>query len=162
MVLGAGSRGHGFSSLCRERVSQTYYEGFAEVGATPYGIANTNEFSIKAFSGVIPSDEELRAFGERIQKPAVYVGTPEYYHELHAFGFWSLVKRESQMENWLEDQLERAVEFYRMKWKSAVGTDFSITEILCIPMTGPDIAGDMTWEDTLGRIRSWCPRFGSG
>lgn len=92
---------------------QTYYEGFAEVGATPYGIANTNEFSIKAFSGVIPSDEELRAFGERIQKPAVYVGTPEYYHELHAFGFWSLVKRESQMENWLEDQLERAVEFYR-------------------------------------------------
>ena len=102
-----------FRHYAVEGYPQTYYEGFAEVGATPYGIANTNEFSIKAFEDVIPSDCDLKEFGTRIQKPAVYVGTPEYYHERHAFGPWSLVKRDSEMENWLEDQLNKAVEFYK-------------------------------------------------
>lgn len=104
-----------FRHYAVEGYPETYYEGFSEVGATPYGIANTNEFSLKAFDGVIASDADMKAFGERVQKPAVYVGTPEYYHDRHAFGFWSLVKRDSEMENWLEDQLNLAVEFYKQE-----------------------------------------------
>ena len=37
----------------------------------------------------------------------------EYYHQVKAFGIWSLPKKDSPMENWIEEQLDKAVEFYR-------------------------------------------------
>lgn len=107
-----GAESMDFRHYAEAGYDQTYYEGFPEVGATPYGIANTNTFSIRGFDKLIPEDEELAAFGCKVQKPAVYVGTPEYYHEHKAFGFWSLPSRETQMERWLEDQLDQAVAFY--------------------------------------------------
>lgn len=94
---------------------QTYYEGFPEVGADPVGIANTNSLSLMGFDEVAPSDDALTDFGKRINKPAVYVGEPAYYHELKAFGYWSLPKRETAMECWLEDQLDKAVAFYEQE-----------------------------------------------
>ena len=102
-----------FRHYATEGYPETYYEGFDEVGATPYGIANTNEFSLKSTREIIAGERELIEFNDRIQKPAVYVGTPEYYHELHAFGPWSLEKRDTELENWIEDQLNEAIEFYK-------------------------------------------------
>lgn len=93
--------------------SQTYYEGFDVFGASAYGIANTSEFAVRFNENVIPSDTELSDFCESIQKKALYIASPEYYHDLHAFGYWSLVRRDSEAENWLEDQLESAFEFYK-------------------------------------------------
>ncbi|MBQ8637903.1 MAG: hypothetical protein IJ468_01905 [Lachnospiraceae bacterium] len=93
--------------------SQAYYEGFDEFGATPYGIANTNECSIEGYNGMIVSCDRLQVFNRQVQKPAVYLGDISYYHELRAFGYWSLKETGSAMERWLEDQLERAVDFYK-------------------------------------------------
>ncbi len=92
--------------------SQTYYEGFDEMGATPYGIANTNEIRLTAIATGIPSDEWMERFFKQVQKPCVYIASPEYYHELGAFGIWSLRKRENEAQVWLEDQLEKGLEFY--------------------------------------------------
>lgn len=102
-----------FRHYADEGYSQTYYEGFDEVKATPYGIANTNEFSLMGFTGEIPSDAEMKEFHKKVQKPAIYLADPEYYHETGAFGVWGLKKTESGMERWLEDQLNRAFEFYQ-------------------------------------------------
>lgn len=92
--------------------SQTYYEGFDELGATPYGIANTNEFRVTATEDGIPTDEWMERFYKQIQKPCVYIASSEYYHDLGAFGIWSLRKRENEAQVWLEDQLEKGLEFY--------------------------------------------------
>ena len=81
------------------------------MGASAYGIGVTSECSVRLTKGV-PSQEEMEAFGARIQKPAVYVGTPEYYHEKRALGYWSLKKEDSETEQWLERQLEQAVSYY--------------------------------------------------
>ena len=92
--------------------NQVYYEGYDYKGATPYGIASTSEYSIGFYDAAIPSEEELKGFSKEVNQPAQYVGTPEFYHERKAFGYWSLPKRESEMELWLEKQLDRAVDFY--------------------------------------------------
>lgn len=92
--------------------SQTYYEGFDVCGASAYGIASTCEFSLSGFTGQIPREDNLRQFDSEVQKKALYMASPEYYHSLHAFGYWSLPRRSTPAEAFLEDQLERAVNFY--------------------------------------------------
>lgn len=93
--------------------NQVYYEGYDYKGATPYGIASTSEYSICFYDGLIPDREELRDFSQEVDHPAQYVGTPEFYHERKAFGYWSLPRRDNEMEMWLEEQLDRAVAFYK-------------------------------------------------
>ncbi|MBQ9612261.1 MAG: hypothetical protein IJV14_06690 [Lachnospiraceae bacterium] len=94
--------------------SQTYYEGFDNFGASPYGIACSSEFSILSLpdNGCAPSGEALDAFSQRVQKKAIYTASPEYYHDLHAFGRWSLPRRDTPAEEMLEDRLEKMVDFY--------------------------------------------------
>ena len=96
----------GYNKVC--------YEGYDYKGATPYGIACTNECTISFFESRIPGDEELELFTEQVNHPAVYVSTPEFYHEMRAFGYWSLpCEGETEMEQWLEKQLEIAFDFYK-------------------------------------------------
>ncbi|MDD6789157.1 MAG: hypothetical protein PUE04_03505 [Lachnospira sp.] len=92
--------------------SQTYYEGFDVCGASAYGIAATCEFELSGFTGRIPREEELARFDRQVQKKALYMASPEYYHRLRAFGYWSLPRRSTPAEAFLEDQLDEAVNFY--------------------------------------------------
>jgi len=96
---------------------QVYYEGYDNKGATPYGIACTSEFSIMFSDAVIPGDEELTAFSEAVSDPAQYTGDPEFYHRMRAFGYWSLPASSTQIEQWLELQLNLAVDFYKQEIK---------------------------------------------
>ncbi|MFA9375787.1 MAG: hypothetical protein ACERKZ_03425 [Lachnotalea sp.] len=98
--------------------ASAYYEGFDEVGATPYGIANTNEIIFKGYIGKIVADEELEQLSEMIHKPAVLVAKPKYYHDKKAFGIWSLPSYESKVEQWLENQMNLAIEFYKNEVKA--------------------------------------------
>ncbi len=127
--------------------NQAYYEGFDNFGATPYGIANTNQFSLAHWEGsdavcacqngmaagaasasagaseadaagtkrarVFVGEADLREFALEVQKPAVLLGDPEYYHTLRAFGYWSLPSCDTPMERYLEEQLDKAFEFYK-------------------------------------------------
>ncbi len=92
--------------------SQTYYEGFDEFGATPFGIANTSEFMIKPYGEIIPTEKELDDLYLESQARAVYVASPEYYHDNKAFGYWSLPKRETDNQKKLENELDKLVDFY--------------------------------------------------
>lgn len=93
--------------------NQVCYEGYDYKGADPVGIACTSECAIGVGQEPIPSDSQMQLFGENLNRPVLYVGTPEFYHEMRAFGFWSLPRRDTEMERWLECQMENAFAFYR-------------------------------------------------
>jgi hypothetical protein len=90
---------------------QSSYEGFEEVGASAYGISVTNECTLSLLEN-FPDGKSIYEFAQRIQKPPVYIGIPEYYHEKKAFGFWSLKRTDTEIEKWIEQQLEKAVGFH--------------------------------------------------
>lgn len=96
----------------RRAYAETCYEGFPDFGATPYGIANTNDCSLCFRPEMIPSEETLEAFGNSVSAPPVYFGEPGYYHRLRAFGRWSLPSLQTEPLRWLEEQLNKAVDFY--------------------------------------------------
>ncbi|MBB5194780.1 exo-rhamnogalacturonan lyase family protein [Anaerocolumna cellulosilytica] len=106
-----------FRHYANRGYNQVYYEGYDYKGATPYGIACTSECSVKVSDKLIPSDKEITQFAQNVKQPVQYIGTPEFYHRMKAFGYWSLPTRNTQTENWLEEQLERAVAFYAMEVK---------------------------------------------
>ena len=90
------------------------YEGFEEVGASAVGIGVTSECRIGLW-GSVPKEAELLSFADRVQKPGVYVASPEYYHEQRAFGYWSLKAERSEKERWLEKQLDSVFAFYKQE-----------------------------------------------
>ena len=92
-----------------------YYEGFDEVGATPYGIANTNELLIAGFDGLMLEDEGLDRYWQKLNKPPLLVCEPEYYHEQRAFGSWSLKRTDTKVKEWLEKQMDLALNFYKQE-----------------------------------------------
>ncbi len=94
----------GYNSVC--------YEGYDFKGATPYGIASTSEFSIIFDQNIIPSDQRLISFSQEINNPPMYIGDVDTYHDLKAFGYWSKVKKDTPVEQWVEKQLDQAVDFY--------------------------------------------------
>lgn len=97
--------------------ANAYYEGFHELGATPYGIANTNEIILKGVTNRVATDIELDELYETIQKPAVLIASPKYYYEKKAFGLWSLPSYETTSQKWLEKQMDLAIEFYKNEVK---------------------------------------------
>ena len=93
--------------------SQVCYEGYDYKGADPYGIACTNEFNIKFTNALIETDEELLTFTSDCNSTVLFTADPEEYHRLRAFGYWSLVKNETPLQKKLENELEKAFEFYK-------------------------------------------------
>lgn len=94
----------GYNSVC--------YEGYDYKGADPYGIACTNEFAMCFGDTVTPEDDKLIKFAEDCGNPVLYIAEPEYYQKLHAFGHWSLPCENTEVEKWIENQLEKAFKFY--------------------------------------------------
>ncbi len=92
--------------------SQSHYEGFDTIGSDPVGISNTNEVTLYMFDE-IPSDEDLMGKAKHGDKKSVLLCEPEYYHEVKAFGDWSLISRDTPLKAWLEDELDKAFEFYK-------------------------------------------------
>lgn len=101
-----------FRHYSTESYPRTCYEGFDEIGASAYGIAVTSQCQVM-FVRKIPLEDELDSYARRMQKPCVYVGTPEYYHDRKAFGYWSLPKTDTDSGRWYEEQMEKAFAFYR-------------------------------------------------
>lgn len=93
--------------------NQVCYEGYDYKGADPVGIACTSEAMVALCAEPVVSDDRMELFGQSLNSPAVYVGTPEFYHQMRAFGYWSLPQRGTEMECWLEKQLEEAFDFYQ-------------------------------------------------
>lgn len=101
-----------FRHYANRGYNQVCYEGYDYKGATPVGIACTNECMIRFCDAMIPTDKEMEAFCNQVNKPALYVGTPQFYYDMRAFGYWSMPQSETQMEQWLEEQMQKAADFY--------------------------------------------------
>ncbi len=93
--------------------NQVYYEGYDFFGASAYGIAATSECGIGWADSLVAPEEELEAFCHQVDAPPLYVGDPEFYHEKKAFGYWSLPARDTEAKRYLEEQLDKAVDFYK-------------------------------------------------
>jgi len=102
-----------FRHYANRGYNQVCYEGYDYKGADPDGIACTNECLISFPEDMIPGDEDILRFAEQTNRPPVYVGSPRFYHDMRAFGYWSLPSENTEMERWLERQLEEAFDFYR-------------------------------------------------
>lgn len=102
-----------FRHYANRGYNQVCYEGYDYKGADPYGIACTNECMVSFSDALISEDHAILQFAKQANQPPVYVGTPEFYHDMRAFGYWSLPSERTEMEKWLEEQLERAFTFYK-------------------------------------------------
>jgi hypothetical protein len=88
------------------------YEGFEEMRATPFGVANTSELFLQFYEHA-PTNEELVDRIEEWQSPLLLVSEPEYYYSTRALGVWSLPDRSTPMKAKLEEQLDKAFQFYK-------------------------------------------------
>lgn len=88
------------------------YEGYDYFGASAHGVGVRNFCSMKFCDSLIPADEILLAYADEVQKPPFYFGDSNYYHNLRAFGYWSLPSYETKEEIYLEKQLDLAFRFY--------------------------------------------------
>ena len=68
-----------FRHYADQGYSQTYYEGFDVVGASAYGIGNTNNFSIELSNNAVSDGDALKRFSDSVQKPPVYVADTSVY-----------------------------------------------------------------------------------
>lgn len=93
--------------------NQVCYEGYDYKGASPNGIACTSECMISHREEMIPSDGEIADATDALNSPALFVAAPEFYHDMKAFGYWSLPSYETETERYIEKELANAFEFYK-------------------------------------------------
>ncbi|MFC0211900.1 hypothetical protein ACFFK0_05450 [Paenibacillus chartarius] len=91
---------------------ESSYEGFKELNATPYGIANTNELTLWALPAS-PGPERLGEMLAELHEPPMLVCEPEYYYRVRAFGLWSLPDRSTPAKSYMEDRLDGIVSFFQ-------------------------------------------------
>ncbi|QRX63324.1 hypothetical protein JS578_10705 [Dysgonomonadaceae bacterium zrk40] len=88
------------------------YEDVQPGFSTATGVGRTSELLLYA-TNHIPDHNVLAGLTEMASEPPLLVATPEYYHKVHAFGIWSLPDRSSPGKVWIEDQLDKAIEYYQ-------------------------------------------------
>ena len=88
------------------------YEDYKEGWGSPYGVAHRTDIEVRLFDD-IPSNDELWAVAEAVQKPVQYTCTPEYFYSVHAFGdYWGLPRPENPVCADIEKKLDDNLAFY--------------------------------------------------
>ncbi|HEY4330060.1 MAG TPA: hypothetical protein VGN88_10025, partial [Phycisphaerae bacterium] len=79
--------------------------------ATPYGVAHTSSMTLFPCVSV-PSKEVSAKQALTAEAPPLLVCTPQYLHDVKAFGYWSLQDKSTPFKKNLEDQLDAEIAFY--------------------------------------------------
>jgi hypothetical protein len=90
------------------------YEDVQPGFSTPYGIGRTSELMITPCS-TLPTNARLAENASANNNTALLAASPEYLHQVGALGLWSLPDRSSKGKRWIEDQLDKAVAFYKQE-----------------------------------------------
>lgn len=95
--------GHGLNSS---------YEDWVEGYDTAYGIARTSELTLFPFSEM-PSREAISCYAGIGEDIVQLLPTPQYLHDAHAFGVWSLPAADgNDTQRYLEKQIDTYLKFY--------------------------------------------------
>lgn len=78
------------------------------------GIARTSEILIYASTNV-PSYDILSKLSQLGNNPPLLTASPEYIHSIPVFGIWSLPDRSTKVKSWIEDQLDKAFNYYKLE-----------------------------------------------
>lgn len=95
--------GHGLAAV---------YEDVQPGLSTPYGIARTSELMLFP-SANVPSNDELSNQAFLASRPPLLTAAPSYIHSVKVFGTWSLPDRSTPGKQWIENQLDTAIDFYQ-------------------------------------------------
>lgn len=90
------------------------YEDVQPGFSTAHGVAKTSELILFP-SDDVPSNQELESEVQISQNIPLLVCTPEYYHSVQMFGYWSLPDRSTPLKRHLEDQLDLMFRFYHQQ-----------------------------------------------
>ena len=91
---------------------EAVYEDYQEGHSTPYGIARTFEVNLQPMPSV-PDSHCFDQIASANARPALLVCSPEYYHQVGAFGKWSLRDTSTASRQYLEDKIDTALDFYK-------------------------------------------------
>ncbi len=88
------------------------YEDWKPGWDSPYGVGHRSTIELRLFDN-IPSNDELWAVAEAVQKPVQYTCTPEYFYSVKAFGdYWNLPDESNPVYAAIESELNRTLDFY--------------------------------------------------
>ena len=89
------------------------YEDYKEGWESPYGVGHRSTIEVRLFDN-IPQNAELLEVAKAVQKPVQFSCTPEYFHDVEAFGnYWGLPDRSNPVMAQIENQLDEMLEFYK-------------------------------------------------
>jgi len=88
------------------------YEDVQPGFSTPNGVARTSELVLFPSTG-IPTKIETANQANTSSKPPLLVCTPQYLHDVKAFGIWSLPDSTTAFKRAVEEQLDSSLKFYQ-------------------------------------------------
>lgn len=90
------------------------YEDVQPGFSTATGVARTSEILLYA-SKKVPSYDTLHTIAQLGAEPPLLTASPEYLHSIPAFGIWSLPDKSTKGKRWIEDQLDKAIEYCKVE-----------------------------------------------
>ena len=90
------------------------YEDVQPGFSTATGIARTSEILLYA-STKVPSYDTLHTIAQLGHEPPLLTASPEYLHSIPVFGIWSLPDKSTKGKRWIEDQLDKAIEYCKVE-----------------------------------------------
>jgi PcRGLX-like protein C-terminal alpha/alpha toroid domain/PcRGLX-like protein central beta sandwich domain/PcRGLX-like N-terminal RIFT barrel domain len=90
------------------------YEDIQPGFSSATGVGRTTEIMLYA-SAKVPSYETLDEIVKQGNQPALLAASAKYIHSIPVFGAWSLPDSSSKGKLWLEDQLDKAFNYYHLE-----------------------------------------------
>jgi hypothetical protein len=87
------------------------YEDVQKGNSTPYGIARTSELTLWPTDSV-PAKASSGAMAKAGSAPPVLVASPQYYHDVRAFGMWSVKDTSTPFKAAIESGLDATLSLY--------------------------------------------------
>jgi hypothetical protein len=137
------------------------YEDVQPGDSTPFGIARTSELTLWPASSV-PAKAASAAMARTGANAPMLVASPQYYHDVRAFGMWSVrdtsTPFRAAIENGLDTTLNQYVE--QVDQRNWYGFWNYGDVVHSFDVSG--MSGATTSAGWLGTIPSWRPTPGSG
>jgi YetA-like protein len=87
------------------------YEDVQKGNSTPFGIARTSELTLWP-AGEVPAKAASAAMAKVGTAPPILVASPKHYHDVRAFGFWSMRDTSTPFKAAIEGDLDATLELY--------------------------------------------------